>query len=61
VIVLNGKLPSPLVHPNLFGWAAQIAKFSPEVRASWPKGDDLRFPEGMTAESVIAAHAKRAI
>ena len=28
---------TPLTRPNTYSWYAMVSKFSPEVRASWPK------------------------
>jgi len=40
---MNGMLPNPENHPNLYGWAAIAGKFKADLIAKWPAGE-LEIP-----------------
>jgi len=36
---MNGLMPSPHTHPNLFAWASIATKFSDAIASKWDAGE----------------------
>ena len=45
---MNGTMPDPEKHPNLFGWAAIASKYKNDIVDKWP-AHELQMPAESTA------------